>query len=100
MLGIMAGMDQKDSCLVSTGKCGFYWEMAFLVSVHSALLGLHCYHAVRQSTEAPGFHALCVKVGLGSCGPFISHWKSRLISSSPVEMYCSFLEPNVNVRHT
>ena len=55
-------------------------------------------HAVRQSTEAPGFHAFCMKVDLGSCGRFTSHWKSGLISLSPwrlLDVFLIFLSESV-----
>ena len=38
MLDIMAGMNQKDSCLEEYRKIGFYWEMTSYVSIFSSLV--------------------------------------------------------------
>ena len=45
MLGIMAGMTQKDSCLEEYRKIGFFWEMTSYVSVFSSLVRqwIHIY---------------------------------------------------------
>ena len=67
MLGIMAGMDQKDSCLRSTEKNWVFTGRWFHhVSVRSAMLGLLCY-------------MLCVS--LRCFGYFYSPWYLADISS-------------------